>query len=107
MRRLIILGGLKPQSRCKGVNFSGGQFSAFNRVSMAASSWSNWRWVSTIPLPTQLGDCFFTYSGFASAFAATPSGGMLWIEPGNYSAIGTYNKAITLKAPNGLIILGQ
>lgn len=66
-----------------------------------------WRWVSTTPQATQAGDCFMPYGGFTTAFAATPSGGMLWIEPGSYSAIGIYNKAITLKAPNGLIILGQ
>jgi hypothetical protein len=67
----------------------------------------NWRWVSTTPLGTQTGECLLPYGGFASAFAATPAGGTLWIEPGSYSAIGTYNKAITLKAPNGLIVLGQ
>ena len=49
---------------------------------------------------------FLPYGGFATAFAATPTDGALWIEPGNYAAVGTYNKPMTLKAPNGAVILG-
>ncbi len=67
----------------------------------------NWRWLITTPLVVQQGTCFDPYNGFASAIDQTPAGGMLWIEPGNYPAVGTYNKAITLKAPNGVVVLGQ
>jgi hypothetical protein len=67
----------------------------------------DWRWLNTDPLLVQQGTCFDPYNGFASAIDQTPAGGMLWIEPGNYPAIGTYNKAVTLKAPNGLVVLGQ
>jgi Astacin (Peptidase family M12A) len=70
-------------------------------------SFPNWRWLITIPIMAPDGSCFFPFNGFANAFAATPSGGMLWIEPGSYASIGTYNKAVTLKAPNGPVTLGQ
>ena len=65
-----------------------------------------WRWVTTTPQATQTGDCFLPYGGFTTAFAATPSAGTLWIEPGSYAAVGTYNKPMTLKAPNGAVVLG-
>ncbi|HSD82911.1 MAG TPA: M12 family metallopeptidase, partial [Anaerolineae bacterium] len=68
---------------------------------------SSWRWVSPAPGLIQTGDCLLPYGVFASAVTATPAGGLLWIEPGSYSAIGTYDKSITLKAPNGLVVLGQ
>lgn len=70
-------------------------------------SFSNWRWGATTSPFNPNGSCFFPYIGFASAVSGTPAGGTLWLEPGSYSALGTYSKAITLKAPNGLVILGQ
>lgn len=47
---------------------------------------------------------------FAQAVAATPSGGTLSLDPGNYSAVGVYTKAppgITIVAPSGGVVLGS
>jgi hypothetical protein len=43
---------------------------------------------------------------FSSALQSTPANGTLFIQPGNYSAIGSYNVPRTVRAPIGLVRLG-
>ena len=68
---------------------------------------ANWRWTSTITLPTINGACQFPYGTIGAGVTNTPVGGTLWIEPGYYAEPGTYSKAMTLFAPNGLVTIGR
>ena len=36
-----------------------------------------------------------------------PSGGTLWIQPGEYTAVATYGDAMTLRAPLGAVLLSN
>ena len=47
----------------------------------------------------------FTPSVVNSIFV--PTGAVVWIQPGRYSSIGVYEKAITIEAPLGGVVLGQ
>ena len=67
----------------------------------------NWRFVDGSYSGTENGTFEQPYSQFTTGEAAMPWGGVLWIQPGTYSAVGTYNKAMTLKAPLGGVILGN
>ena len=67
---------------------------------------ANWRFVDGAYGGTENGSFLEPYRQFTTGEAATPSGGVLWIQPGTYSAVGTYNKAMTLKAPLGGVTLG-
>jgi hypothetical protein len=68
---------------------------------------ADWRWTSTIILPTITGSCRFPFRSIDAGVNSTPAGGTLWIEPGYYAAPGTYSKALTLYAPNGLVTIGR
>lgn len=39
--------------------------------------------------------------------AFIPEGSVVWIQPGNYSSVGEYTKAMTLQAPLGGVVLGR
>ena len=67
----------------------------------------HWRFVDGSYSGTENGTFEQPYSQFTTGEAAMPWGGVLWIQPGTYSAVGTYNKAMTLKAPLGGVILGN
>jgi astacin len=56
---------------------------------------------------TENGMFLTPYKLFPPGFAATPAGGTLWVQPGAYSSVGTYNKAVTIRAPLGGVTLGQ
>lgn len=66
----------------------------------------NWRWASTILL-VPLGTCTAPYFLLPSGIANTPAGGTLWIEPGVYRDVTVLNRPMTLKAPNGPVIIGR
>lgn len=69
---------------------------------------ADWRWVSQTGFPgAWFGTCFFPYATISDGVSTTPSGGTLWIEPGTYAAAGIYSKPMTLKAPNGLVIISR
>jgi hypothetical protein len=67
----------------------------------------DWRFVDGSYSGTENGSFFEPYREFTTAEAATPEGGVLWIQPGTYSAVGTYEKAMTLEAPLGDVALGS
>lgn len=68
---------------------------------------SDWRFCNIAWNGSQLGTFFFPYKFFTVGFAGTPAGGELWMQPGTYSAVGTWNKAITLRAPLGGVTLSN
>lgn len=53
----------------------------------------------------QFGTFMMPYKQFGSGVNAVPVGGTVIIQPGNYSAIGTYTKSMTFRAPIGEVTL--
>jgi hypothetical protein len=50
------------------------------------------------------------FRGFDASFAASvliPEDAVVWIQPGNYSSLGVYEKRMTLQAPLGGVVLGR
>lgn len=47
------------------------------------------------------------YTLFNTGALVVPAGGTVIIQPGNYDEVGTYMKAMTLRAPLGGVILGE
>ena len=75
---------------------------------------ANWRFLDRICQCTIGSGCFemgnFTcpFREFATAAAATPAGGTMWLlRPGDYSAVGTHSRAMTIEAPLGGVVLGN
>jgi len=70
----------------------------------------NWRFLGggcTSGLCVASGSFIDQYSRFGEGVNNTPESGTLWIQPGTYSAIGTYNKPLIVQAPLGGVVLGQ
>jgi hypothetical protein len=68
---------------------------------------SDWRFVDQAYTGgTENGTFLEPYKQFTSGASAVPSRGTVWVQPGTYSAVGTYNKAMTLTAPLGHATLG-
>lgn len=55
----------------------------------------------------QLGTFFNPFKLFTIAITGTPANGQLWMQPGNYAAVGTWNKAMTIRAPLGGVTLSN
>lgn len=69
---------------------------------------ADWRFVDADYSGTQNGTTFFEpYEQFGAGYANTPESGVLWVQPGTYLAIGTYDKAITINGPIGGVTLGN
>jgi hypothetical protein len=66
----------------------------------------DWRFVDQAHDGVELGTFLYPYDDFGSGAATVPPGGTVWIQPGTYSAVGTYSKAMTLRAPLGDVTLG-
>ncbi len=47
------------------------------------------------------------YGAFSTAYFGTPVGGVMLIDPGTYSGIGTYAQAKTIRATFGVVTLGN
>lgn len=54
----------------------------------------------------QFGTFLNPFCDFTTAASTVPTGGTVIIQPGNYSAVGVYTKAMILRAPLGGVILG-
>jgi hypothetical protein len=67
---------------------------------------STWRFLDIEANPPNVGSFFFPYNIFWQAVPGTPTGGVLWIQPGSYVAVGTLSKPMTLRAPLGGVTLG-
>jgi hypothetical protein len=68
---------------------------------------TNWRFVDKHHIGTANGQFLTPYQQFPIGVTNTPSGGTLWLQPGDYSAIGTYTKPMTLQAPLSAVTLGN
>lgn len=67
---------------------------------------SNWRFVDDDAHPLiQFGTFFFPEDDVTDGVAVTPAGGTLWIQPGTYTDAGTFNKAMTWRAPLGGVLI--
>lgn len=67
---------------------------------------SDWRFVDWANTGSTLGTFLEPYTQFPAGVAAVPSGGTVWVQPGSYSSVGTYNKAMRIEAPRGGVSLG-
>jgi len=69
---------------------------------------SDWVFVDgSDPGSSDLGNFLEPYLLFATGVMAVPDGGTVWVQPGTYSAVGTYTKAMTLRGPLGGVTLGN
>ena len=67
---------------------------------------SNWRFVNgSYTGPVEAGTFLQPFRSLTSGEASTPGGGVLWVQPGIYSAVGMYAKPMTLEAPLGAVTL--
>src|SRR5262245_31733292 len=67
---------------------------------------SNWALVDrNYPGAVRIGTFRQPYLAIASGEAGVPAGGVLWIQPGTYAAVGTYTKAMLVCAPLGGVVL--
>src|SRR5262249_32664844 len=68
----------------------------------------NWRFVDrSYTGSIQAGTFLQPYRNFIPGANATPAGGTLWVQPGTYSARGTYTRPMTWQAPLGDVTLGN
>ncbi|MFN8453928.1 MAG: M12 family metallopeptidase [Anaerolineae bacterium] len=67
---------------------------------------NNWYFVDGTHSGLHTGDFLSPYPQFTTAMNSVTGGDILWIQPGNYSAVGIYNQAVTLQAPLGNVTLG-
>lgn len=72
----------------------------------------NWRFVgNTLPGPitfqVQTGAFTTPYEKLATAIDATPAGGTIWLQPGNYTLLGELSKRLTLRGPLGGVTIKQ
>ena len=69
---------------------------------------TNWRFVEQAYSGLeQLGTFHKPFKDFTAGEADVPGGGTLWVQPAGYSAVGTYTKAMTVRAPLGNVVLGN
>lgn len=89
-----------------------GQRSHLSRLDILTVSFlypePNWHFLDWTHNGMEVGSMFmWPYRTFSKAMVFTPTGGTLMIQPGSYSAVGTYNRAMLLRAPLGRVSLGQ
>lgn len=68
---------------------------------------SGWIFLDNAYAGQETGSFLKPYNTWAEGYAATPNQGTLWVQPGAYSAKGTFSKAMTLRAPLGSVTLGN
>jgi hypothetical protein len=69
----------------------------------------DWRFVDgTYTGAPQLGTFLNPFTTFAAGESSAPSGGTVWmLQPGNYFALGSHSKPMSIKAPLGGVTLGK
>ena len=66
---------------------------------------TGWRFVQGTHRGIELGTFLCPYREFTVGAANTPAYGTVWVQPGTYSAVGTYSTAMTIRAPLGSVTL--
>lgn len=67
---------------------------------------ADWRFVDRMHTGAQSGTFLQPFQAFTIGMSSTPNGGTLWVQPGAYAAVGTYNRPMTIRAPLGSVTLG-
>jgi hypothetical protein len=67
---------------------------------------ANWRFVNDVA-DTGTGACLTPFNSISAGVDGTPQGGIMWIDVGQYSETGVFDKAMTLQAPNGTVTIGD
>jgi hypothetical protein len=65
----------------------------------------HYRFVDHTHSGDEYGTFFEPFRTFVDGYAETPEGGVLWIQPGPYSAVGTWSTPMTIRAPLGGVTL--
>jgi len=68
-------------------------------------SFPNWRFVDRNYSGSEQGTFLQPYRTFGVGVNNTPNRGVLWVQPGVYSARGTYTRSMTWQAPLGSVVL--
>jgi len=67
-----------------------------------------WAWVDqNYTGDVQKGTDWQPFKSFTTGAYVVPRYGTVFVQPGSYAAVGTYNKPMTIKAPLGGVILGN
>jgi hypothetical protein len=86
-----------------------GQLNHLSRMDRMTMSFlyprSNWRFANINYGGSQSGNFLRPYQQATTGIINTPSGGILWVQPGTYSGLGTVSKPITIQAPLGGVTL--
>jgi hypothetical protein len=67
----------------------------------------HWRFLDDSAGTPNPGSFFLPYKTLTQAITGTPNGGVLWIQPGSYASGGTLSKPMTIRAPLGMVIIGE
>jgi len=88
-----------------------GQLSHLSRMDQLIMSFiysfPNWRFVDQSYSGVEIGTFQQPFRNFIPGVNATPNGGTVWVQPGVYSASGTYTRPMTWRAPLGGVTLGN
>ena len=112
MQRLVPFSGADSCCGLPGGSACIGQrdhFSDMDRLTMKFlyPQWG-WRFVDwAYPGDTETGTFVQPFHEFTDGADVTPAGGRLWVQPGNYAAVGNYTNAMTIEAPIGPVNLGD
>jgi hypothetical protein len=68
---------------------------------------NNWYFVDRTDTTSGNGSFLNPYREFTTGVRDAPSWSTLWIQPGYYSAVGVYDRPMTLEAPLGNVVLGR
>lgn len=66
-----------------------------------------WRFVDWTNSAGENGTFLRPHDTFPEGISSAPSGGVLWVQPGDYEAVGTYSDPVTIRAPIGPVHLGD
>jgi hypothetical protein len=84
------------------------RFSYFDTLTMSfLYSEPDWRFVDQNHYGDESGTFLEPFREFLEGEEATPNGGILIIQPGNYSGVGIHNRRMTIRAPLGSVIIGN
>jgi len=67
----------------------------------------DWVFVDRTSSPLGAGTFDWPYTAFTFGEAYVPTGGIVWINPGKYFAIDTFDRAMTFRAPLGGVLLSN
>ena len=105
--RQQVITVLPPNEAQQNVIGRGSELSRLDKLTMSfLYPENNWRFVDRHSSEIfRVGSFLFPSTTVQAGVSLTPNNGTLWVQPGSYSAAGTYNKPMTIRAPLGHVIL--